>query len=124
MKSRLDFDTLVYEGTMLEDLSNGAYRIDDVPAKARESGLLFRPNSNLTEEEFNAKESDQKERYCLTMIDKQCTMLSWVDLTHEEARQKIAEKEPELLDSDDGYIQVFNMKDAISLNDYLKEIKS
>ncbi len=123
MKNKLDFDTFVYEGTMLEDLSNGGYNIDVVPEKARETGILFRPNSNLTEDEFNAKETDPQGRYCLTMIDKEGCMHSWVDLTHEEACKKMDEKQSELLYGDDDYMQVFSMKDAINLNDYLKEIK-
>lgn len=123
MKNKLDFDTFVYDGTMLEDLSNGGYHIEDIPKKAVNTGMIFRPNSNLTEDEFNAEESDVQGRYCLTMIDKDGAMLSWTDLTHEEALKKIDEKQSELLYEDDDYMQIFNMKDAISLNEYLKEIK-
>jgi hypothetical protein len=132
MKNKLNIDSFVYkysdcdQYTLSEQYSEGAWIKEETPVEILQSGIMFRPNSNVLYDEF-LTQKDQI--FCITVINSKGQMLSFPNLTHEQAIQTIEDNKDDLEgmedgeDVADGYMTIFNMKDGITFEQYEKEIE-
>jgi hypothetical protein len=132
MKNKLGIDSFVYKYpnsnryTLSEQYSEGAWIKDETPVEILKSGIMFRPNSNVLYDDF-LTQKDQL--FCITVINSRGQMLSFPNLTHEQAIQIIEDNINDLEGMEDGqevaegYLTIFNMKDGITFEQYEKELE-
>lgn len=122
MNNKFELDTFVYGKTMLEDYAGGSWFKEDLKPETLLNGLLFKPYSSILYDEFKRQFLDGRE-YCITLIDKDENMKSWTNLTYKQAEQLINDNSNNLAFDNEGYVNIFDMSDAISFSEYEKDLQ-
>jgi hypothetical protein len=111
-------DAFLSNGLFNEDYAAGAWNKEDKTKEELNNGIMFIPLSNILYDDF-LKQAYEQRIYCLTQINREGHMYSFIFLSHRETFNLIEEKKTDVNGGDTSNLVIYDQADGLTFEAYV-----